>query len=188
MPGATVEAQPHNPVEKPSVTPIGVVGRTVTMAEMCQMLSIARRSFQDMVLAGCPVVDHGGRGKAMQVDVASVLAWVRDRDRKGEDPTKIAGATAALDARRRNAEAQAELREFELKKLRGETILVSEVMPIVREELAGVRARLLQIASRLAPQITPEMTILEIEEAIDEEIREALIELTVDQVELKRVA
>lgn len=187
--GAAAKASADNPPEKPSVeVPERGFQRLVRKADMCVMLGISPRAFQDMVDAGCPVVDRGKAGKPMIVDVQAVLAWKGERDRRGENPQMTQSANAALDARRRNAEAQAELREFELAKMRGETITVAEVVPILREELGAVRTRLLQVAGRVAPNINAGMTAKEIEEMIDEEIREALTELTVDQVELKRVA
>lgn len=161
--------------------------KIIRMADMAAMLNISRRGFQDMVEAGCPVVDRGGTGKPMLVEVTAVLAWVRARDRKGESLKMTQGAEQALDARRRNAEAQAELREHELARIRGETVLVSEVRPILREELGAVRARLLQIAGRVAPRLAEGgLSIQEIEAEIDAEVVEALTELTLDTRDLVR--
>lgn len=153
---------------------------------MARMLGVSTRAVQDMINAGCPVVDRGSPGQAAVMEVAAVLAWVRQRDRRSEDPRRSAASETALGARARNAAAQAELREYELAQLRGELIRVSDVLPIVREELASVRARLLQIPGRVAPSIAGGMTLQEIEEAIDEEIRDALTELTTDHRELQR--
>lgn len=124
----------------------------------------------------------------MLVDVQAVLAWKTQRDRRGENLAMTENANAALDARRRNAEAQAKLREYDLAKIEGETILVSEVMPIVRDELASVRARLLQVGNRVAPSIVDGMSIAEVEDMINDEIRDALTELTLDEQPLRRVA
>lgn len=122
----------------------------------------------------------------MLVEVTAVLAWVRTKDRKGESLKMSAGAESALDARRRNAEAQAELREHELARLRGETVLVSEVRPILREELGAVRARLLQIGGRVAPRLAEGMSLQEIEDEVNAEVAEALTELTLDVRDLVR--
>lgn len=156
------------------------------MADMAEMLNISRRAFQDMVASGCPVVERGGLGKPMLVEVSAVLGWVRQRDRRGESLKMTAGAESALDARRRNAEAQAELREHELARLRGETILVSEVRPLMREELGDVRARLLQIGGRVAPRLVDGMSLQEIEDEINAEVAEALTSLTLDVRDLVR--
>jgi phage terminase Nu1 subunit (DNA packaging protein) len=185
--GAPIEAQPDNATEKPSVPERGFQ-RLVRKSDMAQMLGISTRALQDMLDSGCPVVDRGRPGQAAVFDVTQVIAWKAARDRRGENPAMTQSANAAQDARRRNHEAQAAMREFELAAIAGDTIRVSEVLPILRDQLARVRAQLLQVPARIAPDIQADMTIAEIEDVIDREIRDCLGELTLDEVELKRVA
>jgi len=74
--------------------------------------------------------------------------------------------------------AAAELAELKLAKLRGELVAVEDCLPILREELANLRSRLMAMPGRLAHTLSAMTDPLAVERAIDEEIEAALTEIT----------
>src|SRR5579872_7238372 len=119
----------------------------VSGSTMRTLLAMSVRSWRAARAAGCPVEPHG------RFDTGAVLAWHRKRtngsssDQAAVSPVAEAGA----EARRRSTIALCELREFELQQIEATTV-VSQVKPILAEELQPTRRRLGEIASRVAAQ------------------------------------
>ncbi len=88
------------------------VGKLVSQSEMAQLLGLRRDSIRAWVRQGCPVVEHGGEGRAGLYDTAAVIRWRIDRERF------VASSEAKNmeleEARRRKLAAEALLAEQEL--------------------------------------------------------------------------
>ena len=81
------------------------------------------------------------------------------------------------DAKARKLTAEAELAEIELAKARAEVVVIAEVAKLVGEDYAAVRAKLLAIPSKLAPQMAIEPTEAGCRALLQRAINEALDEL-----------
>lgn len=82
-----------------------------------------------------------------------------------------------LTWRERLYKANAEIKEAELARLRGELLPAAEVLATWRGRISNTRARLLAIPSKIAPQIAPPGKLAQTAEALRREIYEALNEL-----------
>lgn len=81
------------------------------------------------------------------------------------------------DAKARKMAADAELAEEELARVRRETILVADVISALGPEYAALRARVLAIATKLAPRVAIETDERVCRALIERECIEALNEL-----------
>jgi phage terminase Nu1 subunit (DNA packaging protein) len=122
------------------------------------------------------VVEHGRTSQGHKFNTGAVIAWLRQRDAEGGNPTDA--AKSQQEERRRYMAASAELKELRLAEKRGSMIRVEDVVPIVADELANVRSRLMAMPGRLAPAIAGMQDQAQIEAAIRDEVTAALSELT----------
>jgi hypothetical protein len=76
--------------------------------------------------------------------------------------------------------AAAQLKEYELARIQGQTVVISDVMPIVEECFSAVRARILAIPGRLAQEVANENDAVKVAAIVKREISDALTELSID--------
>lgn len=156
-------------------------GQVVNRKQLGSILGVSATVIDNYIQNGCPYVQHGDRGREWKFDTAEVFRWLKEQEALGRGSDQPTSSTPVEDAKLRKAEADAELREFELARTRGETILIEDVQPVLLEELAAVRSRLMSIPGRLAQKVAAISDPEAVESAIRKEISEALRELTSDQ-------
>jgi phage terminase Nu1 subunit (DNA packaging protein) len=148
-----------------------IAGQIANRGEMAGILGISPTTLDRYVQAGCPVVERGSGRREYKFNSAEVIRWVLAREASP-------GRGQTDDSRRRYTLAAAELKEFQLAEKRGSMISVEDVAPIVADELANVRSRLLAIPDRVAPKIVGMTDPAAIETALRDEVIAALTELT----------
>jgi phage terminase Nu1 subunit (DNA packaging protein) len=129
---------------------------------------------------GCPVIERGGKSKKWRIYPAAVIAWREDKIAQD-----AVGDTQSLDyeeARRREMAAKAALLELDLAQRRGQLVEVEHIADLVGEEYANVRARILGLPTRLAPQVAGVSSLPELRAIIEAGITEVLEELTADGI------
>jgi hypothetical protein len=120
-------------------------------------------------LDGCPKLVRSGR---------TMLKWP-DFPRWRDARLKREGKPATLDASRaRRAAAQAELSEIEVAKARGEVLTIADLERIVAKDYGMVKAGLLSLPGRLAPEILGLRSILDAQAVVDRRVREIMAELS----------
>lgn len=127
---------------------------------------------------GCPVLERGGQSKKWRICPADVIAW-----RENKIAQDAVGDTSQLDyeeARRREMAAKAAMLELDLAHRRGQLVEIEYIADLVGEEYANVRARILGLPTRLAPQVAGVSALPELREIIEAGITEVLEELTAD--------
>jgi phage terminase Nu1 subunit (DNA packaging protein) len=127
---------------------------------------------------GCPVIERGSQSKKWRISPSAVIAW-----REAKIAQDAVGDTSTLDyeeARRREMAAKAAMLELDLAQRRGQLIEVEHIADLVGEEYSNVRARILSLPTRLAPQIIGLNNLVEIRSVIEAGITEVLEELTAD--------
>lgn len=163
-------------------------GREVNKDELCDILGVGTAVIDNYLRNGCPVTERGGPGRPHKFNTADVHAWLREQDekfkRQAPDPEKA----ATDEGRRRAALATARLRELELETKQGVLIAADAVRPVLEEQLSNVRSRLMAMPGRLSAQLVRMSDQGSIERLIAEEVREALAELTADEVEFSAAA
>lgn len=175
----------------------------VSQAEYARLLSVSKKTVTQWKKEGKLVLADGG------VDVESSDAYLkkyRTAGLKGNDqgnegnalPKVLAGETVAQAADRIMLSAGAEmsieeakrvkenylalLNQLEYDKESGAVVAVADVVKLVGEEYARVRTRLLAIPAEQAPRIHRLKTVLEVQDALQQIIVDALEELTRDGV------
>jgi phage terminase Nu1 subunit (DNA packaging protein) len=148
-----------------------IAGQIANRGEMAGILGISPTTLDRYVQAGCPFLERGSGRREYKFNSAEVIRWVLAREASP-------GRGQTDDSRRRYTLAAAELKEFQLAEKRGSMISVEDVAPIVADELANVRSRLLAIPDRVAPKIVGMSDPAAIEAALRDEVIAALAELT----------
>ena len=123
-----------------------IAGQIANRGEMAGILGISPTTLDRYVQAGCPFLERGSGRREYRFNSAEVIHWVLAREASP-------GRGQTDDSRRRYTLAAAELKEFQLAEKRGSMISVEDVAPIVADELANVRSRLLAIPDRVASKI-----------------------------------
>lgn len=143
------------------------------MAEIPQGWSISAlavefgRDRRTIALAVRDVAPMERRGKRILYRLAEVAPLILGPGKPGNFD----------EARARKLTAEAELAEIELAKARAEVVVIAEVAKLVGEDYAAVRAKLLAIPSKLAPQMAIEPTEAGCRALLQRAINEALDEL-----------
>ena len=148
-----------------------IAGQIANRGEMAGILGISPTTLDRYVQAGCPFLERGSGRREYKFNSAEVIRWVLAREASP-------GRGQTDDSRRRYTLAAAELKEYQLAEKRGSMISVEDVAPIVADELANVRSRLLAIPDRVAPKIVGMSDPAAIEAALRDEVIAALSELT----------
>jgi len=157
-----------------------MAGMQYGKAELAQCLGVSLPTVGQWIRKGCPYVEKGGVGKKWLFDSAEVIAW-----REEQVTLQALGDTQSLDieeARRRKLAAEATMAELELAKRRGEVIEIDQVASVIGDDYANVRAKLLALSTKLAPQLVGVESLGECQQLIERGVTEALEELTADEV------
>lgn len=155
-------------------------GIELSKADLARMFGVSLPCIGQWIGKGCPYVSKGGPGRQWVFNSADVLSW-----REDQVAQMALGDTKSLDideARRRKLAAEAALVELDLAKRRGDVIEIEEVAGVVGDDYANVRAKLLALPSKLAPQIIGAVDAAECQALIERGVSEALEELTADGI------
>jgi phage terminase Nu1 subunit (DNA packaging protein) len=148
-----------------------IAGQIANRGEMAGILGISPTTLDRYVQAGCPFLEKGSGRREYRFNTAEVIRWVLARETSP-------GRAQTDDTRRRYNQAAAELKEFQLAEKRGSMIRVEDIVPIIEDELANLRSRLLAIPNNVAPKVTSMTDPTAIEAALREEVIAALSELS----------
>ncbi len=169
----------------------------ITKSQLAQELGVTRGAVTGYVRRGMPVdfngelnraealawirggvePHHADRGAAVAADVSENTAEPRTGRRGDGD-----GRTALADERARLACAQADMQEMKNAALRGALLPRDEVPAAVQACFSLVRARLIAIPTRAAPQVVLLKSMPEVKALLTALIHEALQELAETKV------
>jgi len=157
-----------------------VADKRVNKADLAQLMGVTSITIGHWVNKGCPYVEKGGPGKTWVFDMPSVVAW-----REEQVALQAVGDTKSLDideARRRKLAAEAAMTELDLSKRKGELVEIEEVAAAVGDDYANLRAKLLSLPVKIAPQAVGIDDAAEIQALAESLIHEALEELVSDGI------
>lgn len=152
----------------------------VNKADLALLMGVSSVTVGHWVNKGCPYVQKGASGKAWVFRVPDVVAW-----REEQVALQAVGDTKSLDideARRRKVAAEAALTELDLSKRKGELVEIEDVAESVGEDYANLRAKLLSLPVKVAPQAVGITDAIEVQSLIESLIHEALEELVSDGI------
>jgi phage terminase Nu1 subunit (DNA packaging protein) len=157
-----------------------MAGVEISKADLAQYVGVSLTTITNWVRQGCPFVARGTKGKAWTFNSAEVLSW-----REAKVAENAIGDTSSLDideARRRKLAAEAAMVELDLAKRKGEVIEIEAVAGVVGDDYANVRAKLLSLPTKLAPQLIGIDDVATCKALIERGVSEALEELTADGI------
>lgn len=102
---------------------------------------------------GCPVKQRGAKGIPWEFDLAAIVAWWGDNQRKaaaGQAPTDME------DAKRRKVAAEAEMAELELARARGLVAPIEEFRRAQEARAAIIRVNVMNVPQRAVLQLLGE--------------------------------
>lgn len=152
----------------------------VSKADLARLAGVSLPTISQWVAKGCPYVKKGAKGQPWQFDASHVWAW-----REEQVALQTVGDTSQLDieeARRRKLAAEAALAELDVAKKKGELVEVEVVAETVGDDYANVRAKLLSLPTKAAPQLCAIDDAAEVQSFLEKLVFEALEELTADGI------
>lgn len=145
-----------------------------TRKEIAEHLGLSIRTISNRIRAGIFPASKGARGIDLDACRLAELEYWR-----GRATGQVSGDLDAQVERARLLHFQANKAEMEAKQLAGSLIPIEQVADVVGEEYANVRAKLLAIPTKAAPQVVGLSTVAT-RAKLDEMVCEALDELVAD--------
>lgn len=160
------------------------MGKKVNRAELAEFFGVSLPTISAWVTRGCPFLERGQKGKEWSFDTAQVAEWRRE-----QAVADALGDTSKMDieeANRRSAVANAEIREIELRRMKGELVEIADVAATVGDDYARCRARMLAIPSKITPRLSQLTDPAAIRATVETAITEALAELSSHDADTSR--
>ena len=169
--------------------------RLMTQAEYSRHRDCSREAVRKAVDSGR--ITTFGPDKLIDATLADAH-WARNtraRVRGGDDaasaaPTtsvpqiivanEVGGTTSYEEARRRRETAEANLAEMKQAEMQGTLIRADAVRAAWAAKITGARDALLQIPSRIAPVLAAETDLVRVTALLEDELRQALAELSAE--------
>jgi phage terminase Nu1 subunit (DNA packaging protein) len=146
--------------------------RYKSINQISELTGKDRRTIKKKILS-LPIHSTHGRAEYYDLHLALPLLFSNGNEKDTEKEM--------IDEQLRYERARADKMILEVEQRRGEVVATSEVARIVAAEYTNVRARLLSIPSRCAKDLSIESNPSLVKERLDQEINEALAELTADE-------
>ncbi len=147
----------RSPVEKRTL---------LTQTELARVFGVTTKTVQRWVERGLP---REGEGRKATYPLEPCIAWVREKDR--EEAIDAARPRTLEEARIRKATADAELAEYELGLRRKELMTVAQYNAAVSGAFSRVKAQLVTLENRLAPDVIGIQKLLDARSIVREHVQ-----------------
>ena len=160
-------------------------GEVVNRSRLAVVFGVARTTVDAWVAEGCPMIKRpASKGDPAEFDTAEVHAWLIKRAvTRATADRPAAGDQLDLEAERALlAREQRIAQEMKNQAARGQLLPRAEVTAAVQSAFTRVRARMLALPTKAAPQVASLRTLAEIKTVLTELVHEALRELSETEV------
>lgn len=154
----------------------------VNREKLSDLLGCSLRTIDEYKRQGMPGDAPKRPGDQWRFDSATVVEWLRDRERA--DALGEVAKVTEDEAKRRKLAAEASLAEFDLALKQGTAVSVLDFEHAWNSMLGAARSKLLGIGSALGPELSITTDPAECGEKIDFAVKEALAELSEYQPDL----
>ena len=148
---------------------------SVDVGRLSQALNVTKSWVHQLVKEGMPQESRG------RYDLGKCMLWyiryLQNALQKKSVPTLEGGFVGEREERVRLLRADADLREIELAKERGQLIALADVEKTMTDLVLTTKARIMAIAPRLAPELVGETSRVMIHAKLEKALKEALAEL-----------
>jgi len=149
---------------------------TVDVTKVANALNLTEQRVGQLVKEGMP---KEGRG---QYDAVKCMLWyiryLQKALEKKAVPTLDGGFVGEREERVRLLRADADLREMELAKERGQLVAIADVEKEITDLVLTTKARVMAVAPRLAPDLLGETSRVMVHAKIEKALKEALLGLS----------
>lgn len=160
----------------------------VNRSQLADVLGVSVVTVDNRIARGLPFKHKGREGKSYEFETSDVIDWhVKNQISKDNPQGNPEGTSndSGTNLKQRKLEAETEISELERDKRRIElaekkklVVLVEDVVQGFANEIANLRAQLLNLPRRVAPLIVGELHEDRVKNIIDDEINTLLKELT----------
>lgn len=145
----------------------------VSKKEAAAFFTVSTQALDGWFTSGCPVAKRDDTGRIVAVDLQAMAQWRIDRAAMSEGN--------GLDFERtRLTKAQADKTELEVAELRAELIPATKIETHWQAMIAAMRARLVGLPSKIAPQVAGPDDLTRVQDMIQAGVYEALAEIAGD--------
>lgn len=145
----------------------------VTKRAGAEFFGVSVQALDGWFSAGCPVAQRDAQSRITKVDLQAMAQWRIDRAAMSEGN--------GLDFERtRLTKAQADKTELEVAELRAELIPATKIETHWQAMIAAMRARLVGLPSKIAPQVAGPDDLTRVQDMIQAGVYEALAEIAGD--------
>lgn len=149
--------------------------RLLSAKQLADELGLGTRQIDNLVADGMP---RHKRGRGYAYPWPIVLRWyIKHREASA---LRRSQPTDLNDARVRRETAEAQLKELELAKLEGRTVTIEDAEREIGATLDRLRARLVNIPGKWAPQLVGKLTVAAAKTALEGAVAEAMAALSKD--------
>lgn len=160
--------------KKPASKPRSTAGKRtlLTQTELARVFGVTTKTVQRWVERGLP---REGIGRKATYPLEACIVWVREKDR--EEAIDAARPRTLEEARIRKATADAELAEYELGLRRKELMTLAQYRAAVSGAFSRVRAQLVTLENRLAPDVIGLQKLLDARSIVREHVKRIMQDL-----------
>ncbi|APG47305.1 terminase small subunit [Phaeobacter inhibens] len=147
-------------------------GRNVNRTELAEINGVSMPTVDDWVSRGCPVIQHGARGRAWIFNTADVRSW-RDDDIRAQ--TSHTGNASKSELLLRKLAAETEQAELDLAKAKEQVVPVEQYERALTKAFGEVRAGLRNVLpQRAARRLMGESDETRFKDVLREEVDHVL--------------
>jgi phage terminase Nu1 subunit (DNA packaging protein) len=145
---------------------------TVDVSKVAGFLNLSEARVQQLVKEGMP---REARGQYDPIQCAHwYIRFLQNALEKRAAPTREGGFAGQNEERVRLLRAEADLKEIELAKQRGQLIALSDVEAELTDLVLTTKARIMAIPQRVAPELIGETSRVMIQAKLEKACKEAL--------------
>ena len=146
----------------------------VTKRAGAEFFGVSVQALDGWFSAGCPVAQRDAQSRITKVDLSDMARWRITR------ATEDGGGSELDHERTRLTRAQADKTELEVAELRAELVRAPVIGLHWQAMVAAMRAKLLSLPSKVAPQVAGPDSLSRTQELIQAVVHEALAEIAGD--------
>lgn len=152
-------------------------------ADLAELIGVSTQTLDNWRQRGLPIVaqQKTGRGATWQADARAVVQWLKAT--LENKPRTGFNVQDQDEYKTRKMKSDAEQAELDLAERLGQVVLIKDVERELENEFAKVKSRLMAIPVKLAPMLAPEDDPNVCQEILQQQVMEALSELSADSEE-----
>ncbi len=153
-------------------------GKILNVTELSEIIGYSRNSILQWIKDGMPIIEGGDNGKAYKIDSSDAINWLCNRHKSRANERESEASYGYDYDRARKMAADADKSEMERDLLTGQLVEVEHVANFVAERLGALRARLLNLPTKLCVKLAATKKREDCKDILEQGIFDALKEIS----------